>query len=395
MLAQVKEKINPMNPAAGRVIFGAPQALWVAVVVAYPVGIIISFITLLSSLVFERNGYSATLNGICTSAGFFGALVGMLFLPFLSSRVATARTVYTGIAISCVCCVLSAAYFGAWTWIILRVILGVSFAAQWVYSEAWIMSLAPPKKRTFFLGVYGAVVAFGYFSGPLLIGLLGSDHRLMLLPAGLFFVVFLIVRGNRAILPDLPMREAIFSRRLLKSMPMLAGLAFLAGAAEETPLALGAVWGLRNGWSETLTVSALFAFALGCALWQLPVGWVGDKLRPARVLVFVLLSACVLPLSLALTDFEGAALFLVFLLWGGAVFSIYTLALAVLAERTRAQDIARANGLYIVMFSAGVVAGPPVIGAAMEAGGPDWMLYCLSAMPLVFLAFWTAFRRRE
>ncbi|MGR4000225.1 MAG: MFS transporter [Alphaproteobacteria bacterium] len=380
--------------SGGRVILGAPLVLWIAIVIAYPIGMVISFIAILSSLVFERNGYSAALNGFCTSSLFAGSLVGIFILPRLAERVGTARVVYWGIAISGLCCALSALYFDPWSWIVLRFILGVAIAGNWVYSEAWIVSLAPVPRRTVYISFYGAAMALGFFSGPLLIVLFGSDYRLMFLAFILFLFIFVIIYRNRAALPDLPMGESIYSRRLLRSMAILGGAAFVAGVSEQTPLALGAIWGLRNGWSEAVAVGALFAFSLGCAVWQFPIGWIGSKVGPGRFMVVILLLASIFPLLLGSVWVEGIYIFLLFWLWGGAVFSIYTLSLGVLGEMIVLEDIARANGLYIVLFSCGVAVGPPVTGFLMEAFGEDWLLYNLSLLPLVFLVFWLRFLSR-
>ena len=231
-------------------------------------------------------------------------------------------------------------------------------------------------------------MTLGYMSGPLLIAWLGSAPEMMALPGAMFAIAGALVLFNARKLPDLPLPSSPFSRTLLFSMPLLAAAAFVSGIAEEVPLALGAVWGLRSGWSEGQIVAAIFAFALGGACGQLPAGWTADKLGPKRVLFAVAAACTLIPLLLLTQGGPGPVAVFLFFLWGASAFPIYTVSLSVLGRQTGREDLARANGLYIVCFSAGVAIGPPTVGLGVEQLGPDFFLLALAAVPLVFLAGW-------
>ena len=57
------------------------------------------------------------------------------------------------------------------------------------------------------------------------------------------------------------------------------------------------------------------------------------------------------------------------LLWGGISFSIYPVALALLGQRMRGGDIARANTAFSLIYILGGFVGRPATGGAMDAFG--------------------------
>jgi hypothetical protein len=57
------------------------------------------------------------------------------------------------------------------------------------------------------------------------------------------------------------------------------------------------------------------------------------------------------------------------LLWGGISFSIYPVGLALLGQRFRGGDIARANTAFSMIYILGGLLGRPAVGAAMDTFG--------------------------
>ena len=55
---------------------------------------------------------------------------------------------------------------------------------------------------------------------------------------------------------------------------------------------------------------------------------------------------------------------------GGLTGGCYTLALMLLGDRFRGPDLTVANTAFVMTFQLGMIAGPPVVGAAMRAVGP-------------------------
>ena len=86
---------------------------------------------------------------------------------------------------------------------------------------------------------------------------------------------------------------------------------------------------------------------------------------------------------------QSSSAFVVILLWGGISFSIYPVALALLGQKVRGGDMARANTAFSMIYIVGGLVGRPLAGAAMDAfgdGGLGWTLAvfyaaaCLAAL---------------
>jgi len=120
---------------------------------------------------------------------------------------------------------------------------------------------------------------------------------------------------------------------------------------------------------------------------QIPVGYLSDRMNRRRLLLRI--AAFGLVGSLILPAF-GTAHFLAFAalltLWGGVVGSLYTVGLAHLGSRYHGPELASANAAFIMLYSLGMLAGPPVIGIGMDISPPNGFFFALSLMLLAYIA---------
>ncbi|MCA1952965.1 MAG: MFS transporter, partial [Hyphomicrobiales bacterium] len=142
------------------------------------------------------------------------------------------------------------------------------------------------------------------------------------------------------------------------------------------------VHNVRVGFSEHEAALLLSAFTLGNVLFQLPLGLLSDRLdRRTMLLALALLSAgfaAALPLAQP-AFWPFAALLHVF---GGISGALYTVGLAHLGSRFSDADLASANAAFVLLYSLGLMLGPPLIGLGMDAGGA----YGLPAILVALLA---------
>ena len=66
------------------------------------------------------------------------------------------------------------------------------------------------------------------------------------------------------------------------------------------------------------------------------------------------------------------------MLWGGISFAIYPVGLALLGQRFRGGDIARANTAFSLIYILGGLVGRPLTGAAMDAFGDPGLGWTLA-----------------
>jgi len=81
-----------------------------------------------------------------------------------------------------------------------------------------------------------------------------------------------------------------------------------------------------------------------------------------------------------------AAVWPLLLVMGGGMGALYALSLARLGDCFPASELTRANTVFAMAAHAGLLVGPPLIGAAMRATVPDAFAWALAAPLLVVVA---------
>jgi MFS family permease len=75
------------------------------------------------------------------------------------------------------------------------------------------------------------------------------------------------------------------------------------------------------------------------------------------------------------------------LIWGGVVAGLYTVGLGHIGSRFHGTELAAANAAFIFFYALGTVAGPAVIGTAMDLGGTDGFAWALTGFFGCFVVF--------
>jgi MFS family permease len=376
-----------LSPEARRTIGGA--ILLVALV-----GMSLSLLIPLLSVEMERRGVSATLSGLNTAFGGFGTLAAAPYVPRLAARLGAGRMVAVAILL-CAATTIGFLVLPFWAWFPTRLLFGAALGTLFVLSEYWINAAAPSARRGFIMGIYATVLALGFALGPLVLGVTGTVGSAPYLACAMLILGALIpmsfVRSG-----DLPLDPHGKARVLpfLIAVPTatFAGLVF--GAVETGGFALFPVYGLRTGFGETEAALLVGVVAAGNVVSQVPIGWLADRIDKRRVL---LLCAAVgaaasasMPLLITNTPLFLGALFV----FGGFTGGLYTVGLAHLGSRYNGLDLASANAAFIMLYSLGLIVGPPLVGSAMDAGGPQGLPAAIGLM-LAGYALLIVFRLRR
>ena len=75
---------------------------------------------------------------------------------------------------------------------------------------------------------------------------------------------------------------------------------------------------------------------------------------------------------------QSPGVIVVVMLWGGISFAIYPVGLALLGQRFRGGDMARANTAFSLIYILGGLVGRPLTGAAMDAFGDPGLGWTLA-----------------
>lgn len=363
----------------------AERARWLTLAAAIAtistVGVGLSLSIPLLSLRMQEAGYNAGEIGLNTALGAVATLVFAPYVPRAAHYFGVRNLMLAALALGVLCLLAFGGTSDFTLWYPLRLLFGLSLTILFVMSEYWINSAAPPQRRGFVMGIYATALALGFAAGPALLGLSGTTGMLpFALGAGLFVLAAIPVAlaGESA-----PVMESGGGKSLLAFLtgaPAATLAAFTFGVIETGGMSLLPVYAVRLDYGEAKAALCVSLFALGSVLFELPMGYLSDRIDRRLMLLWVglagLAGAAVAPF--AGTSFAGLAA--VLLVWGGIVGALYPLGLAHLGARYTGAELATANAAFVMLYSTGMLVGPPVLGAAMDFWNPHGLFGGMAAL---------------
>ncbi|HJS73185.1 MAG TPA: MFS transporter [Vicinamibacteria bacterium] len=272
-----------------------------------------------------------------------------------------------------------------------RLWLGVAAALTFVAAEYALLKGTRPSHRGRVMAAYGAAFGGGFMLGVFLgnraydeLGLAG-----FLAIAGIAFgIAPLALWGMRR----MPVAEDAAADGIRVAFPARRVVLALYGAVVYAVLDVAMIGtypveGQRLGLSRREALDVVGWMAFGTVAIQPFAGWLADAIGKRRVLVG--LAGLGIAASIAAGDLSSRYLpqslgtaTLAFVLVGAAVGGIFPVSLALLAERTPAPLLSRANALFSTVFGYASLAGPMVaalfIDLAERAGLLGWAVPALS-----------------
>lgn len=364
---------------------GGTRGLVAAIGSIAGVGLGFSITLPLLALTLEDRGISSTWIGINTAFWGLASLAMTPFVSRLAARFGTAQMLVASIL--ALACALPLFYISPfWLWFPLRLVAGAALTITFVLSEFWINVAAPPGKRGVVMGIYATVLSIGFAMGPAILYLVGTRGMLPFIVGAIVLTVgTLPVLSALGVAPKLEEGRHNSFARFLFLAPVATGAALLFGSIESGAFALLPLYGQRAGHARDMVVVLGVGVTIGNILFQMPMGLLSDRVDRRKLLFTIaalgLLGALLLPL--VASSFWPFMLALT--LWGGIVGSLYTVGLALLGARFSGEDLAAANAAFIFCYSLGGLAGPAVIGAAMDAYDPHGFAIALACFFTAYL----------
>ncbi len=366
------------NPLAER---RRTAALGAAIVCVAVVGIGLSLSIPLLSLEMERKGASSTLIGLNTAVGGIASIVTVPFVPRLAQRLGVLRLLVGAIVLAAATLIGFKLLDELAIWFPLRFVFSAALGALFVLSEFWISDAAPAARRGLVMGIYASVLALGFAIGPGLLVLVGTQgFPPYLAGAALFLIAALPILLARDLEPHIAEQGRRRFLGYVRLAPAATMAALVYGAVETGGFAILPLYGLRLGFDAQEAAGLVSLVALGNVLFQIPIGLVSDRIDRRLLLLVASLAGLVGAAALPLVAGSPLALSAVLFLWGGLAGSIYTIGLAHLGASVEPVDLAGANAAFIVLYSIGLVLGPPVIGGGMDLVPPHGFAFALALM---------------
>ncbi len=332
------------------------------------VGVGLSMALPLLSLDMERMGVSNRGIGFNVGLAAAASILTVPFVPGLAARIGLGRVIAGALAMTMAALLLFPLVYDYRWWFLFRFMLSIGLSTLFVLSEYWIATTAPPDRRGIVMGVYATVLAFGFAAGPALLALVGTTGFKPYLTAVAVFVVAAVPLWlARRWLPALDRAPEHSVGRYMLAVPLASAAGFASGAIELGGISLLPVFGLARGLEAEAAALLVSCVALGNVLSQIPIGLLSDRVPKDALLGLIAGLGLVATLTLPFAATLGPLwLYALLFVWGGIAGGLYTVGLAHLAAKYTGADLAGGNAAFVVLFNIGPLAGPPLVGAAMD-----------------------------
>lgn len=332
----------------------------------------------LLSLVLEKQGVGTTTIGLSTAVQYLAVLAAAPFVPRLMARHGPVPMMAWSIVATAALLLALPALADVYVWFVLRFLLGLAESFMWIAGEAWLNHVAEDARRGRTVALYGMAAGGGFAIGPLLLAAVGAEGWLpFVVCAGITLLAvlpFWLVRGRAPKLEGVPSSSA-WRYLLLAPVAMLAYFVF--AATDAVVMSFFPIYGVGEGLTETAAIGLIGVFAIGTVAFQLPVGWLMDRVNAMGIVlvaILVMLGASVaLPWAVPLAGWNTLFMFA----FGGTFAALYIIPLTMLGRRFKGADLSAAASVFSVMFCFGALSGPPFAGVGMAYLGNDGMRWAL------------------
>lgn len=377
-----------------RVVMNARRRALAAIIASISaVGLALGLTLPLISLVLERQGYDSSLIGLVGAMPAVGILIGAPLTPWLVRRIGTRPALLWALAFN-IATILPMAWIESYAlWLLLRFVMGAADAVLFTISETWVNQLAEEHNRGRLVAIYITVLSSFFASGPLLIGLTGSEGPLPFLVAcGVLLLAAPPLLGARAEVMVVGGPQAAFSvAGFMRLAPALAFGVLLFASIDGSTMALLPLFGLRVGYSEAVAAAMITVLIAGNIALQVPIGWLADRMNRER-----LLAGCGAGVGLGALLLMATAgsplMWPTLLLLGTAAGGVYTLAMVIVGQRFRGADLVTANAAFGVLWGLGTLLGPLAAGLLMRWVDPGGLPLTWALLAGCFLALFAYFR---
>jgi MFS family permease len=334
-------------------------------------------------------GFSNIATGVVMSGYFAGIFAGSIIIPHILARVGHVRVFGAMSSIASAAVLVHVVFLDPVVWTGMRFASGFSFAGMYIVCESWLNEKATNETRGQLLSLYMITNMAGMAAGQLMISLGEAGSAGLFLLASVMVsiaVVPILITASAA--PSFEAPERISFRRLVQVSPLaVVGMVFV-GIVISMVFGMGAVYGRNIGLDNTQVGYFMTSITLGTLALQYPVGRLSDKFD-RRVVIFgatVIASIAIGTASLLGADQFGLLLIMM-LVFGGLVFSLYSLFIAHANDYLApSQMVAMSSGLLMVN-GAGAVIGAPLAASVIEIIGTRGFMPTIASFLFLLAGF--------
>ncbi|MFJ3260020.1 MFS transporter [Pseudomonas sp. NPDC086581] len=276
-----------------------------------------------------------------------------------------------------------------WLLAVARLALGVGMGIAIILGEAWVNELCGENNRGTIVALYATSFTAFQLLGPTLVALLGAQTP---------WVVLLVSAGHLVALatvafamPEEGLHEHVEEPRsfslagFLRVAPALCMGVLFFSFFDSVVLSLFPVYASSHGYAVGIAAFMATVILLGDMLFQLPLGWLSDRLDRSTLHLCCGVGAMLIGLGLPWLISQPSLLWPALMLLGAVAGGVYTLALVLIGQRFRGRDLVTANAAAGMLWGVGSLLGPLLSGSLMDLG-PQGVPVALALAAGLFVA---------
>jgi MFS family permease len=346
---------------------------WILISIVAISGLSQGLLLPLISIIFEKNGFSSSLNGFHATALYIGVLLISPFMEKPLRKYGYKPIIMFGALIV----LLSLAAFPLWHsfvfWFFLRLFIGIGDHMLHFATQTWITDFSPSHRRGRNLSLYGLFFGIGFAGGPLLTPLVEVHESLPFIVSSFlsllgWLTLFLLKNEYPDTADEHENFLATFKRfaQAWKYAWVALLLPFAYGFLEAAVNGSFPIFALRENIPVQHVSMILPAFAVGGIIFQLPLGLLSDRFSRKIVLMLALLIGCMSFITASIFSQSFIGLFACFFIAGMFVGSLFSLGMSYMADLLPKHLLPAGNLLCGILYSIGSIAGPFISGLVIQ-----------------------------
>lgn len=326
--------------------------------------------------------FSIVAAGGFMSAYYAGYLFGSRYCGALIFRVGYIRTFAALAALASAMPLLHGLFVDPLAWIPLRAVSGLCLAGLYMVMESWINGRTTNTDRGTWLAVYMIVNLTSLAAAQQLLHLAPPDEIGLFILSGLLISFAVVpVALTRSTPPRVPKGRKLSLRQLYRISPLGLTGCFAAGLSTGAFWSLAALMAHEIGFSTALVAHLMSTVILGGVALQWPIGRLSNRFDRRKIIVMASFCAAILSGMIAvLSDKANISVFPLGFVFGGFVFSLYSLCVAHTNDFMTEDDLVSASGGLLFSFGLGAFLGPFIASEAISMLGPRGLFVFIAAV---------------
>ncbi|MBA1204607.1 MFS transporter [Pseudomonas capeferrum] len=320
---------------------------------------------------------------------------GMMLSAFMVDaccRHLTRRTIYLlcfGLCMTSIA-LLEWAFSSIYLLALLRLGLGIGMGVAIILGESWVNELCPEHNRGKIMALYATSFTGFQVLGPAMLAVLGAHSPWVTGVVtgcyGLALLCIVLTVPNDYVEHEEEGDKSFSLAGFFRVAPALCVAVLFFSFFDAVVLSLLPVYATSHGFAIGVAAMMVTVVFAGDMLFQLPLGWLADRCERTWLHLMCGLVAMSIGVALPWLLQMTWLLWPLLLLLGAVAGGIYTLALVLIGQRFKGQDLVTANASVGLLWGVGSLVGPLVSGAAMDVA-PHGLPMALALMAGLFVCF--------